>query len=71
MPKAKLLLILLLVVGFACELYGQGCTMCLTSAMSQGTRAAAALNRGVMILLVPPFLMLVGIFAFVFLRRSD
>ena len=43
--------------------------MCLASAMAQGTRAMAAMNLGILVLLVPPFLMIVGILGFAFLRR--
>ncbi len=71
MRKSKWLLGLVLMAALAPEVFGQGCTMCLTGAMSQGARSVLALNHGVLILLVPPFLMLVGIFAFTFLRRSD
>ena len=44
--------------------------MCLTSAMSQGVQAIQALNLGILILLVPPVLMTVAVFGFLFLRRS-
>jgi hypothetical protein len=59
-----------LLVGFTSQAYAQGCSMCLTSAMSQGVRAIEAMNLGILILLVPPFLMILAIFTFLFLRRS-
>jgi hypothetical protein len=43
--------------------------MCLTGAMSQGVRAIQAMNLGILILLVPPFFMIIAIFTFLFLRR--
>ena len=54
---------------FVPELFGQGCVMCRTNAMSQGPRAAAALNHGVLVLLVPSLLMLAGVCVMIF-RRS-
>ena len=45
----------------------QGCVMCLTGAIAQG---AGAMNTGILVLLIPPFLMIVAILTFTFLRRS-
>jgi hypothetical protein len=61
----------LLILALVPEAFGQGCSMCLASASSQGAPAAAALNRGVLVLLIPPFLMILGVLAFTFLRRSE
>ncbi len=69
MRLARLIPIALFSSATIPKVFGQGCAMCLTSAMSQGPSAVAALNHGVLILLVPPFLILVGIFTFTFLRR--
>ena len=71
MHGVRLTSILLLLAATTREVFGQGCAMCLTSAMSQGPSAVSALNHGVLILLVPPFLILVGVFTFTFLRRSN
>jgi hypothetical protein len=60
-----------LLLALAPEAFGQGCSMCLASASSQGAPAATALNRGVLVLLIPPFLMILGVLAFTFLRRSE
>jgi hypothetical protein len=65
----RLMWIALFAAATVPRVFGQGCAMCLTSAMSQGPSAVGALNHGVLILLVPPFLILVGIFTFTFLRR--
>jgi hypothetical protein len=67
--KLSLALTALLLVGFASQAYAQGCAMCLASAMSQGVRAIEAMNLGILILLVPPFLMIIAVFTFLFLRR--
>ncbi len=69
LSRFRPMLVALAVAAAAPKVFGQGCAMCLTSAMSQGPSAVAALNHGVLILLVPPFLILVGIFTFTFLRR--
>ena len=47
--------------------FAQGCVMCLTGAIAQG---ASAMNTGILVLLIPPFVMIVAILAFTFLRRS-
>jgi hypothetical protein len=60
----------MLLAGFPSQAYPQGCAMCLASAMSQGVRAIEAMNLGILILLVPPFLMILAVFTFLFLRRS-
>ena len=60
-----------LAFGCAVEAHAQGCAMCLASAMSQGPGAMEAMNLGILVLLVPPFLMIVGIIGFTFLRRSQ
>jgi len=60
-----------LAFGCAVEAHAQGCAMCLASAMSQGSGAMEAMNFGILVLLVPPFLMIVGIIGFTFLRRSQ
>jgi hypothetical protein len=58
-----------LLVGIASVAYGQGCAMCLTSAMSAGIEAMKSVNLGIFILLVPSFLIIVAMLAFTFLRR--
>jgi hypothetical protein len=68
--KFTLPLIAVLFAGFTSQAYAQGCAMCLASAMSQGVRAIEAMNLGILILLVPPFLMIIAVFTFLFLRRS-
>jgi hypothetical protein len=68
--KFTLPLTAILLAGFTSQAYAQGCSMCLASAMSQGVRAIEAMNLGILILLVPPFLMILAIFTFLFLRRS-
>jgi hypothetical protein len=59
-----------LVLALAPEACAQSCAMCLTSAMAQGGRAMEAMNLGILVLLVPPFLIIVGVLGFTFTRRS-
>ena len=59
----------ILLMGIASEAFAQGCAMCLTSAASQGVQAMQAMNLGIVILLIPPFVMIVAILTFTFLRR--
>jgi len=56
-------------VGVASLAYGQGCGMCLGSAMSAGVTAMKSINLGIFILLVPSFLIIVGTLVFTFHRR--
>ncbi len=52
------------------ELWAQGCAMCAASA-PQGGQALTAINHGVLVLMIPSVLMVVGFLAFVIIRRSD
>jgi len=47
----------------------QGCVMCYTSASAAGQRGQHALDRAILVLLIPPLLLFIGILAFAF-RRS-
>jgi ABC-type sulfate transport system permease subunit len=57
-------------VALARSAFAQGCVMCYTSAASQRPRAIHALNLGIIILLIPPVLIFLGVFAFFYLRRN-
>jgi len=69
MSILKKLLLCLFSLGVASEAFAQGCAMCLASAMAQNSKAALAMNHGILVLLIPPFLFIIGILAFTFLRR--
>jgi hypothetical protein len=69
--RSRSVLIAIFLATLAPDAFGQGCAMCLASASAQGAPAALALNRGVLVLLIPPFLMILGVLAFTFLRRSQ
>jgi hypothetical protein len=57
----------------AAPAFGQGCAMCYSSAAGAGHDSQMALNRAVLVLLVPAVTMLVGFvgMAFVYRRERD
>jgi ABC-type sulfate transport system permease subunit len=67
--QIRRILAVILLMGVTSEAFAQGCAMCLASATSQGPRAMEAMNLGIIILLIPPFVMIVAILLFTFLRR--
>jgi hypothetical protein len=52
------------------ELLAQGCAMCKTVAAGQSSEAAAALNLGILFLLVPPVAIMSGLLLFAFRCRN-
>jgi hypothetical protein len=57
------------IVAFAPAAFAQGCVMCYTSASAAGKRGEHALDKAILVLLIPPLLLFVGILIFAF-RRS-
>lgn len=57
---AAMLLVVLLVLA-PCALMAQSCSLCYTQAASSTSRFIQALRSGIIILMVPPFLMSIGI----------
>jgi hypothetical protein len=57
-------------MAFARSAFAQGCVLCYTSAANQRPRAIHALNQGILILLIPPILIFVGVFALFYSRRN-
>jgi hypothetical protein len=57
----------------AAPAFGQGCAMCYSSAAGAGHDSQMALNRAVLVLLIPAVTMLVGFvgMAFVYRRERD
>jgi hypothetical protein len=52
------------------ELLAQGCAMCKTVAAAQSKEAAASLNWGILLLLVPPVTIMSGLLLFAFRCRN-
>ena len=69
MSSLRKILLAVILGGVASDAHAQGCAMCLASAMSQGHKAMQAMNLGILVLLIPPFLIIGGILTFTFLRR--
>jgi hypothetical protein len=67
--KLRKISAVILLMGFASEAFAQGCAMCLASASSQSPGAMAAMNLGIIILLIPSFVMILAILLFTFFRR--
>jgi hypothetical protein len=65
---ASLALLLVLAAGPA---FGQGCAMCYESAAGAGQKSQMALNRAVLVLLVPTVTMLVGFVGIAFAYRRE
>ena len=52
------------------SLLAQGCAMCKTAAAAQSKEAMAALNWGILLLLVPPVAIMSGLLLFAFRCRN-
>ena len=70
---------LMLVVGLAAlvasalpsRAFAQGCAMCYQSAAASGPKAVQALRNGIVILIIPPFLICTGITLIAYRRREQ
>jgi hypothetical protein len=69
--KLRLASLALLVALWAVPAFGQGCAMCYESAAGAGQKSQVALNRAVLVLLVPAVTMLVGFVGIAFAYRSE
>jgi len=59
------------VLANAPELLAQGCAMCKTVAAAQSKEAAASLNWGILLLLVPPVTIMSSLLLFAFRCRNE
>lgn len=50
--------------------FAQGCALCYTDAAATGPHAEAALRHGILVLMIPPTLIIVGLFSLLYLRRN-
>ena len=69
--KLRLATFALLLVLVALPAFGQGCAMCYSSAAGAGEKSQMALNRAVLVLLVPAVTMLVGFVGIAFAYRRE
>lgn len=51
--------------------FGQSCALCYTQAASSGSRMIQALRSGILILIVPPTLMWLVVFAIMYVKRNQ
>jgi hypothetical protein len=61
---------LAILLSSAPELLAQGCAMCKTVAAAQSKQAAASLNWGILLLLLPPVTIMSGLLLFAFRCRN-
>ena len=69
--KLRLASLALLTTLWVAPAFGQGCAMCYSSAAGAGEKSQMALNRAVLVLLVPAVTMLVGFVGIAFAYRRE
>ena len=69
--KLRVATLALLLALAAAPALGQGCAMCYQSAAGAGEKSQMALNRAVLVLLVPAVTMLVGFVGIAFVYRRE
>ena len=57
-------------LAFCPPAWAQGCVMCYTSASALNNNAAHELDKAIIVLFIPPVLMFLGIFAYIYKRRA-
>ena len=57
-------------MGYSTLAFGQNCAMCYNTAAAAKATAIQALRSGILVLLIPPALMFIGIFARVFRSKE-
>ena len=69
--KLRLATLALLAALCAAPAFGQGCAMCYSSAAGAGEKSQMALNRAVLVMLIPAVTMLVGFVGIAFAYRRE
>ncbi|MFQ5663489.1 MAG: hypothetical protein ACE5HL_06635 [Terriglobia bacterium] len=62
-------LLLVVLLGCAPPAFAQGCALCRTAAEAAGPEAGKALNRGILVLLIPTLSIFLGVLFFAFRYR--
>lgn len=65
-----IVLALAIFLGGTPAAYAQGCSLCNQSAQAASSKGRAALNRGIIVLLVPPVGMMTALLGYAFWRSS-
>ncbi|HZD33263.1 MAG TPA: hypothetical protein VE779_16560 [Candidatus Angelobacter sp.] len=68
--RFALLVLGLMLLALPTALFGQGCALCHTQAAASTGRFIQALRSGILILMLPPFLMSIGITWLTYSRRN-
>ncbi|MDE3135860.1 MAG: hypothetical protein KGL59_04765 [Acidobacteriota bacterium] len=58
------------ILSFSQSAWAQGCVLCYTSASALNKSAAHELDKAIITLFIPPALIFIGIFAYIYRRRS-
>ncbi|MFZ3209887.1 MAG: hypothetical protein WA188_00090 [Terriglobales bacterium] len=69
--KLRLATLALLAALWTAPAFGQGCAMCYTGAAAAGEKSQKALDRAVLVLLVPAVTMLAGFVGIAFVYRRE
>ena len=69
--KLRLATFALLAALWTAPAFGQGCAMCYSSAAGAGEKSQMALNRAVLVLLIPAVTMLAGFVGIAFAYRRE
>jgi energy-coupling factor transporter transmembrane protein EcfT len=67
---AVILATVLMLIALPTALFGQSCALCYTQAAASTARFIQALRSGILILMLPPFLMSIGITWMTYSRRN-
>jgi hypothetical protein len=68
--KAGIAAVAASVLSFGQSAWAQGCVLCYTSASALNKNAAHELDKAIITLFIPPALIFVGIFLYIYKRRS-
>jgi hypothetical protein len=67
----RLVVVLIMVTGLPLQAFSQSCALCYTQAAKSGARMIAALQDGILILVVPPMLLTIAFFTILYRKRHQ